>query len=119
MSFIAFLDHGRAWKTVPVVKYSLTAKPAQSLVGPVVDGGRCKGLRYGAFAGFDLVPQTNRVAHFIRLTAHRAARGRHLPRRHFHFYKSHVLHSWLRKATAAPLGWRHRHWLLAGILFVF
>lgn len=27
------------------------------------------------------------------------------------------MHSWLRKATAAPLSWRHRHWLLAGILF--
>jgi murein DD-endopeptidase MepM/ murein hydrolase activator NlpD len=63
------------------------------------------------------VPETNRVAHFIRLTAHRAARGRHLPRRHFHFYKSHAVHAWLRKATAAPLSWRHRHWLLAGILF--
>ncbi len=62
------------------------------------------------------MPQTNRVAHFIRLTAHRAARGRHLPRRHFHFYKSHAVHFWLRKATA-PLSWRHRHWLLAGILF--
>lgn len=76
-----------------------------------------QGLRYGAFAGPELVPQTNRVAHFIRLTAHRAARGRHLPRRHFHFYKSHAVHSWLRKAAVAPLSWRHRHWLLAGILF--
>src|SRR5690348_2216599 len=76
-----------------------------------------QGLRYGAFAGSELVPETNRVAHFIRLTAHRAARGRHLPRRHFHFYKSHAVHNWLRKATAAPLSWRHRHWLLAGILF--
>lgn len=63
------------------------------------------------------MPQTNRVAHFIRLTAHRAARGRHLPRRHFHFYKPHAVHSWLRKAAAAPMSWRHRHWLLAGILF--
>lgn len=27
------------------------------------------------------------------------------------------MHYWLRKAAAAPLSWRHRHWLLAGILF--
>lgn len=63
------------------------------------------------------MPETNRVAHFIRLTAHRAARGRHLPRGHFRFYKPQAVHTWLRKAAAAPLGWRHRHWLLAGILF--
>ncbi len=64
------------------------------------------------------MPQTNRVAHFIRLTAHRATHGRHLPRRHFHFYPSHGVRSWLLKAAAAPLNWRHRHWLLAALLLV-
>lgn len=75
-----------------------------------------QGLRYGAFAGSKLVPQTNRVAHFIRLSAHRAARGRRLPRRHFHIYKSHVVHSWLSKVASVPMSWRHRHWLLVGIV---
>ncbi len=75
-----------------------------------------QGLRYGAFAGSKLVPQTNRVAHFIRLSAHRAARGRRLPRRHFHIYKSHVVHSWLSKVANVPMSWRHRHWLLVGIV---
>src|SRR5690348_15069795 len=66
-----------------------------------------------------IVPQTHRVAHFIRLAAHRAKRGIRAQRRHFHFYKSPTVHSWLRSAAAAPLSWRRRHWAIVASLLVF
>ena len=37
---------------------------------------------------------------------------------HFHFYKLSTMPTLLRDIIAAPLSWRRRHWLVAGILLV-
>jgi murein DD-endopeptidase MepM/ murein hydrolase activator NlpD len=71
---------------------------------------------YRAFAGKAAVAETNRVAHLIRLATHGAKRGFLAQGRHFHFYKSPALHSWLRNAAAAPLSWRRRHWVMVALM---
>ena len=61
------------------------------------------------------MPQTNRVAHFIRQAARRAQHGYRAQRRHFHFYKySATPRALLRRAVAVPLTWRRRHWFVVG-----
>lgn len=62
------------------------------------------------------VKKTHRVAHFIRLTAHRATHGRTLPRRHFRLYSKHAVRHWVRQTIAAPLSWRRRHWVLVSAI---
>jgi len=62
-----------------------------------------------------VVPQT-RVAHIIRLAAHRAKRRYRVQRRYFHMYKSQSMQTWLRSAAAAPLSWRRRHWIIVGLM---
>ena len=60
--------------------------------------------------------KTHRVAHFIRLTAHRAKRRYRVQRGNFHMYKSQGVSALLRTAVAGPLSWRHRHWVIVGLL---
>ena len=60
--------------------------------------------------------KTHRVAHFIRLTAHRAKRRYRVQRGNFHMYKSQGVSALLRTAVTAPLSWRRRHWAVVGLL---
>src|SRR3954453_16047983 len=71
---------------------------------------------YGAFAGKAAVAHTNRVAHLIRLAAHRLMRVHRAQGSQFHIYKKRDVHAWLRSAASAPLSWRRRHWIVVGLL---
>jgi murein DD-endopeptidase MepM/ murein hydrolase activator NlpD len=59
-----------------------------------------------------IVPQNNRIIHFISVAARRARHAFQAQRRYFHFY---TFSTAARKLVAAPLGWSHRHWILAAI----
>jgi len=61
-----------------------------------------------------IVSKINRISHFIRLVAARAQRSQpaaHSRPKNFHLYK---LRSIVQTVVSAPLGWGHRHWILAG-----
>ena len=55
--------------------------------------------------------QNNRISHFIRLVAQRARTGFSGDGSSFHLYK---LRDRAHAVVTAPLGWGHRHWILAG-----
>jgi murein DD-endopeptidase MepM/ murein hydrolase activator NlpD len=60
------------------------------------------------------VAQNNRISHFIRLVAQRVRPNQPAAERHFHLY---TLRTFAHSVVTAPLGWGHRHWLLAGVAF--
>jgi len=60
------------------------------------------------------VAQNNRISHFIRLVAQRVRTGFSGDGSSFHLYK---LRDRAHAVVTAPLGWGHRHWILAGFAF--
>jgi murein DD-endopeptidase MepM/ murein hydrolase activator NlpD len=62
------------------------------------------------------VPRPYRFAHFIRVAGRHAKNRYRVQRGKFHIYKSRGVSALLRSAAAAPLSWRRRHWIVAGLL---
>ena len=58
-----------------------------------------------------IVSKINRISHFIRLASARVRRPPSAPRDRFPLYNLRVS---IPALLAAPLGWGHRHWILAG-----
>ncbi len=62
------------------------------------------------------MPKNTKLTHFIRQAAHRTHAGYRVQRRHFHLYRSPAVRALLRNVATAPLSWRRRHWIVAGLL---